>query len=553
MLGDPWDSANPLGFAAILAADERAETFAAGEEALDRYGFAAEFVPEQLGGRLTGLDRMVAVVRSVARYDLGLAFGHSGSSFIASTNVWVAGDPEQQRLVSDLLLRGQRIAAAYHELDHGNDFLRAQLEATTVPGGFRLTGRKEVITNARRATLLIVFARTGKPLSPRSHSLLLVDVPATAPGALRHVPRYATSGMRGVQLGGLEFDACPVPATGVLGKLGHGIPTALRAFQVTRSTLPAMACASLDTGIRVAMRFGGTRVLAGRAVNGIPHVRRALVDAFVDLLVCDCFATVAVRALHLLPAEAGAYAAAVKYVVPRRLMAAMRRLSSFLGASFYQREGPYAIFQKHLRDLAPAVFGHASPASCLTMLLSHLPSVARQGQAEPAPAAVDLFRLGRDLPPMSFPELAVSSGGRDSLTAYLLASIDEIRLECAGERAIQDLIDRVVADHREVGRSTSQPRAGSTGPGADAEAFALAARYANLLAAAACVNVWWCQRRAGDPFLGATSWLVAALARVVAGPADAQPAVDRTADLWYELLDRFDRNLSFDLSRTALG
>lgn len=68
-LGDPFDDANPVGFAALLRADERGEMCAAGERALDEHGLNADFVPIALGGRLSRIDDLVAALRAVYRRD----------------------------------------------------------------------------------------------------------------------------------------------------------------------------------------------------------------------------------------------------------------------------------------------------------------------------------------------------------------------------------------------------------------------------------------------------------------------------------------------------
>jgi hypothetical protein len=73
--GDPFDPDNPLGFENILAADEAEAMFAAGEQALTQYGLNLEFVPPEYGGRMSRLDDMVEIMRSVYRRDPCLGRG----------------------------------------------------------------------------------------------------------------------------------------------------------------------------------------------------------------------------------------------------------------------------------------------------------------------------------------------------------------------------------------------------------------------------------------------------------------------------------------------
>ncbi|MFI0367302.1 acyl-CoA dehydrogenase [Actinomadura sp. 1N219] len=538
MLGDPWDPANPVGHAAVLAADEAEEPFGAGERVLDEFGLNAEFVPPELGGRLTALDRTAEVLRTVFRRDPALGLGYGASSLIAAVNVWTAGSAAQRRHTADLLLDGGRLIVGYHELAHGNDLARAELSALPGPdGALLLNGRKEVIANARRAEAMVLFALTAPGQGSRSHSQLLVDKADLPPGEPGYLPRFHSVGMRGVQLGGLEFRDCPVPAGAVLGRPGEGMETALRSFQITRTALPSMAVGVLEGGLDVAAAFTDERVLYGRSLAGMPHIRAILADAFADLLVCDAMATVAARAVHLLPGAASLYASATKYFVATLLTDAMYGLSRVLGAQFYIREGAYAIFQKLARDLPPAGFGHAARAACLATLLPQLPRVARRawrdGGEEPPEA---LFRLGAGLPPLPFADLALTSGGRDALSAGLAAALDAPQVQ--GD--VRRLLQVIAAELSDLTAECAGLSPRELTVDAPAEALRLPARYAAVLAAIACANVWL--HNAGDDreFLADPIWVVAALRRIVArlGRDPGRPPPHLSEPLCAEVLAR---------------
>ncbi|GAB3975602.1 acyl-CoA dehydrogenase family protein [Plantactinospora veratri] len=410
-LGDPHDPTNPVGYPAVLAADERGELLADGERALDGYGLNAEFVPRALGGRFDRADRLAQVLRAVFRRDTTLGVGYGVTTFIAATPVWTSGTAQQRRWMADLLLRHGKASAGYNELAHGTDFGRAELRADLTGDRFLVTGRKEMVGNLSRADAVTLFARTDDRPGSRSHSHLLLDMAALPAEHLRQLRRYRTAGVRGVLLGGLEFTGCPVPADAVVGDLGGAMETVLRAFQVTRGVLPGMAVGIVDTQLRTVLRFALDRRLYGLPVAELPHARTTLVDAFLDLLISDCLATVVARALHVLPGQTSVYSAAVKYLVPKMLQDAAYRLSVVLGARSYLRDGPYAIFQKNLRDLLAATLTHASAAVCQATIIPQLPRLAQQGWRSSPPPPPELFRLGGALPPLDFAGLGLSARG----------------------------------------------------------------------------------------------------------------------------------------------
>ncbi|MEU9291694.1 acyl-CoA dehydrogenase family protein [Streptomyces sp. NPDC048275] len=553
-LGDPWDQDNPLGFRHILAADEQGEMFTAGEDALDAYGLNAEFVPPAYGGRLTRLDDLIEIMRSVYRRDPCLGLGYGASSFIAAVNIWTAGSEEQRHQVAGLLLRHRKVSVAYHELAHGNDMAGTEFEAMPGPDGLLLNGRKEVVTNLQRSDAVVMFARTDRRPGSRSHSQILVDKASVPAGRMRYLPRFTSVGMRGVQLGGIEFDDCPLPADSIVGRQGQGLETALKSFQITRTTLVAMFNGILDTGLRTTLRHLTARRLYGRRAVDLPEVRSVLAATHADLLLCDAFATVAARAIHLVPAETGIYAQAVKFFVSKVLMDAMHRLSTLLGAHFYIREGEHAIFQKLLRDIQPAGFGHAARAACQMSLLPQLPLLARRSWPTGQPAPEELFRLDADLPPIPFDRLAVTAGGRERLSSSLATGLAAEPALLLAHPVIRQTGDHLTDDLRRLTGECARLPAAELSVAASSSSYDLTHRYVNVLVAAACVELWRTNQSHPDPFLADPAWLAAVLARIPLRPGHppARLPHDLEQRLFDELVERYESGTSLGLVRRGL-
>ena len=269
---------NPLSFEAVLGADERAEILSAGERELDAYGLGAEFVPVEQGGRLSRLDRLIEVMRTVVRRDPVLGFGYGTGSLMAAVNVWTSGTPAQRRSVADLLLNGGRLACAFHELAHGNDLTHAEFSADPRPQGLVLNGRKQVVGNLERADAMVLFARTGPGQNSRSHSQLLIDKAALPADGFHYLPRHHTSGLRGMELGGMEFLNCLLPADTVVGALGQGLETALRAFVLEEAREPMRTYVAGSLGL-----FGtGNTASRDKELRLSPQQQQRLIDASVD-------------------------------------------------------------------------------------------------------------------------------------------------------------------------------------------------------------------------------------------------------------------------------
>jgi alkylation response protein AidB-like acyl-CoA dehydrogenase len=539
-LGDPFDTANPAGYAAVLAADDAGCVPAHAMAVLDGWGAGAEFVPVSLGGRFGSVDGLVRRLRPVFRRDAGLGLGYGLTSLMAALPVYAAGSATQRDRVARLLLDGRPVAVAYHELEHGNDISANALAARpAADGGWLVTGEKHVVNNARRAPAALVLARTAAGDRPeQAHTLLFLDdldgLPAERFGRL---PRFRTSGLAGCHLAGLRFADCPVPADAAVGRVGMGVPVTLAAFQVSRCVTAGVATSPLEAALDAVLRFARERRLYGRAVADLPHARSLLAGAYADLHLAQATASTAARALHLHPEGGARYAAAAKYLVPIIVESALTDLAVVLGARSYLREGDYAIVGKHLRDAPGVSIGHAGGVSCALTVLGQLPGL------RPAPAGASAATFtGTPLPELDLSRLRMMGSRADPMLATVL---DVATAEAATDRhdaGTRDRLRWLAAAAAAIGGDAAALPPAGRGVGADRRALDLADRYARLLAAAACLGRY-AAAAPGDE-AGSREWLAAVLRRLAPRRGRSVrpgPAADETA-----LLERA-------AARTALG
>ena len=440
VFGDPRHP-GPLDFDAILADDAARRLDETAETLLDEWQAAAEFVPASLGGRWVSTEDLVRRLRPIHRRDPALGLGLGFGTFAAALTVWVAGDEAQRADAATRLLKGERIAARFDGLDLDDDLLGNGCSAEADGDRWVVTG-SDAFVDADRAESMLIVARTATDAGDRSHSLLWwVEDPATR-GIVGTGERIRTAGMRGCRLGGVEFRGLPVPMTRTVGAPGTAVGTALAAGRVSRAVLPALAVASVDSAVALAVRYSADRALYGGTVLDLPHARALLAGVIADLLIADAFASVVVRALHLAPEECRLLTAASAYLVPQLLRSAMQDLSVLFGSTFYARVEPYGVFEKFLRDLALAPFGHDDATACLEAILSDLPAWLLWSRRADAPAPV-LFALGAPLGELDFGRLTVGPGASDPLGAALLEAARRARLDpgAPGGATLLHLVD----------------------------------------------------------------------------------------------------------------
>ncbi|MBW5486297.1 acyl-CoA dehydrogenase [Streptomyces bambusae] len=557
LLGDPGVPANPAGHRALLASDQAAALSPQAEALLDSFGMHREFVPRELGGRFDSADGLLRVMRPVFRRDVSLGMGYGMTTFMAASDVWMRGDERQRRRLGDLLLGGSKAAIAQHETAHTNDFVRNQISAVPVPGGgLSVTGTKPVVNNLHRADALVLFCRTGDHFPGGSQSALLLD-PRELPA-----DRYATErrpaavGLRSCFFSGVRFDACPVPGEALLGEPGSGVATSLLSFQMSRTLMSALSVGAVDTSLRTAVLVDRRQGPGDTGTSPVDpqHTANTMAGAFVNLLLYDCLAVVATRALHLLPAETSVYSAAVKSLLPRVLVETMYELSTVLGSHLYTREGTVGVLQKHIRDVPVISLGHAGTVACQATIIPQLGQLASSSwfAQEEAPAA--LFRPNAPLPPFRYADLALASG-RDSLSAALVATADILPGHGPVAAALRTMARHLVGELHDLRRRVlALPPLDGSHPVGPAW-FALTDRYVLVLAAAAVLGVWRHNSDGPDPFLADPSWAAAALHRICrrlgTPPVDLPPQA--MARVHQEVLARFGDRRSYDLHNTPLS
>ncbi|WP_406320506.1 acyl-CoA dehydrogenase [Streptomyces sp. NBC_00519] len=556
------DPENPLGGTALLAADAAGEQVPGAEQVLDAFALNSEFVPEELGGRLRRMDVLGRLLRPLFRRDASVAFGHGLSCFFAAVPVWTAGTTEQQRFVAGLLLGGDRVAVARHEVAHGNDFVRDELTARPVAGGLSVNGSKTAIANAARSRGLVVFARTSDaPGGGRSHSVLVLDRAALPADRITDLERHSTTGMRSAEFGGLAFTDCTVPDSTVVGGVGDGYELSLRSSLMIRGLIPSIVLAGVDTALRTVAAFATRPRNDGRSSLDVRHVRDVLTGAFLDLLLIDCLALVATRSLHLLPRQMSVYAASAAYLAPRLAAETMDEMSAVLGEESFAVSGAYGMFQKQLRDLPVTSLGHAGSAGRQVSILPQLPHFARHSWFAEKEAPAALFRPQEDLPPFDLPRLSLL-GDSDPLAATLVACtewLESADVTVPGREdwpLLRSLARGFTGELADLARAFGEIDPGDRGALGSPRNFALADRYTMVLAAAGCLGVWREQALAGtDPFLADPAWPSAVLHRLGRRLGLSLPDSVATCEqrVLAEALDRLHDRRSYDLYGSALA
>lgn len=545
-LGDPKEPGTLFSHAHSLALDEREEFPAALCAQLDELGLHEFYIPVAHGGRLTDYEQLVQLMRTVARRDLTVAIAH-GKTYLGAVCVWVDGSAEQCLRLGDAIASRLPVSLALTERAHGSDLLAgdvvAELSTRAQDAGYLVSGEKWLINNATRGSLLSVLSRTDPAGGPRGYSVLLVDKRTLPADTYRHLDKVHTHGIRGADISGIAFDQAPVPADAVVGKVGDGLETVLKALQLTRTMCAALSLGAADHALALGFDFAAERSLYGRSLIDLPQARRTLAESAADVLADEALALVVARAVQTAPAELSVMAAVTKYLVPTRTEAVVTALTRLLGARAFLK-GVYAggRFQKVDRDHRIVGLFDGNTLVNLNSLISQFRMLLRAHERGTGDVrgAVTAFRLTAPLPPVALDRLSLIARHGTGVLAALPDCVERLRRDAARNPAVEPalraatrlmaVVDQVHAEMAELQDSQAE-----TPPAA----FEAARRFALCFAAAACVGLWTYSHV--DAEAGATGrlwrdalWLRAALSRLLTAldlPDAADPeALDEVLD-----------------------
>ncbi len=159
---------------------------------LGRAGLLGMTLPKEKGGTGVSCLAYVEACRELAKADPALAMNVAAINALCVSHVDRFGTPEQAAKYLRGMVDGTvKLAWGLTEPDAGSDARRVSTKAEPIgdrPGYYRINGHKMFITNAGKADLIVLIARTGE----KELSAFLVE---TAQAGFKDVERIPTVGV----------------------------------------------------------------------------------------------------------------------------------------------------------------------------------------------------------------------------------------------------------------------------------------------------------------------------------------------------------------------
>lgn len=240
-------------------------------EAAGGMGLPSLGVPEEFGGPGLTLQEQAAVLEKIAWHDGGFAASCLTDNLSAGCVFGSADDAVKSRC-ADILLAGRSGAFCLTEEEAGSDIGGIRTRAVRTEDGYRLTGVKKFVSNARIAGYYVVFALAEEGLTA-------FFVPADTEG-IEIGPEEDKLGIRTCSTCEVSFADAAVPADMVIGKPGDGLRIAMAALTRGRVFCGAAAAGIAQRALDEAVGWSKEREQFGGPLSGSPVIRAKLADMY---------------------------------------------------------------------------------------------------------------------------------------------------------------------------------------------------------------------------------------------------------------------------------
>lgn len=307
-------------------------------------------IPAEYDGLGLNMSEEAGVIRELGRTSLAFRSVIGTTVGIGSQGIVIDGTEEQKRDWLPRLASGEVTASfALTEPSSGSDAASIRTTAQRTGESYRLAGTKRYITNAPRAGMFTVMARS-EPDKKGSAGISAFIVPAATPGIILGKPEKKM-GQRGTVICDVTFDDCVVPASSIIGLVpGRGFKTAMKVLDRGRIHISALASGMSERLLEESVRYAVERRQFGRPIGEFQLVQGMLADSRTETFAGRAMVEDVARRYDA-GEKVGADVAATKYFVTEAVGRIADRAVQIHGGAGYMNASKVERFYRDVRVL----------------------------------------------------------------------------------------------------------------------------------------------------------------------------------------------------------
>jgi len=263
-----------------------AETDAMPEDVVEEMkglGLFGLSIPEAYGGLELTMEEECLVVIELGRTSPAFRSTFGTNVGIGSQALVMFGTKAQKQEYLPGIASGEIITSfALTEPEAGSDSAAVQTRAIRDGDHYVLNGAKRYITNANKADLFTVMARSD-PSKPGAGGVSAFLVPRDLPGLSVGKPEKKM-GQQGAHVCDVIFDNVRVPAENRIGAEGEGFKVAMQVLDKGRLHISALCVGVAERLIADSVAYAAERKQFGQPLSGFQLVQGMIADCKTEAL-----------------------------------------------------------------------------------------------------------------------------------------------------------------------------------------------------------------------------------------------------------------------------
>ena len=243
---------------------------------LAEMGLMGMMVPEEWGG--VGMDAVsyAMAMEEIAAECASTAVIMSVNNSLVCAPLNTYGTEAQKKRFLTPLAKGEKLGCfALSEPGHGSDPAGLECQAIRVPGGYKLKGTKNWITNGKEADYCLVFATVDRSLGHKGICAFLVDTKTQGFQVSKLEDKLGICASSTAQL---FFDDVFVSEDCLIGKVGEGFKVALSTLDGGRIGIAAQALGIARAAFEVSKKFAMEREQFGAPIAKLQAIQFFIAD-----------------------------------------------------------------------------------------------------------------------------------------------------------------------------------------------------------------------------------------------------------------------------------
>lgn len=237
-------------------------------------------VPARFGGGDGSFFEAAIVVEELSRIDPSAGLVVDVQNTLVNNALLRWGTPAQQQAFLTRLAADQVGAYALSEAGSGSDAFSLATRGVREGDAYRLNGRKLWISNAREASIFILFANINPEAGHRGITAFLVE--SSMPG-FSLGRKEDKLGIRASSTCELILENCLVPAANILGEPGQGYKVAIETLNEGRIGIGAQMLGLAAGAADCAARYVQERRQFGKPIADFQGVRFQLATMHLEI------------------------------------------------------------------------------------------------------------------------------------------------------------------------------------------------------------------------------------------------------------------------------